>query len=116
MSGSKHRVDLTGLVAPGLGHHLFSASQAAKTGLATIIDSRPHLEQDHHVLPLQQLSMNQHLLYFDLDIVNTSEPTSDTTTALSASQVPAEPADIWHRRNGTRQLLKFEDSARRRRQ
>ena len=44
-NGNKHRVVLPGLVIPGLGHHLFLASQAAKTGLATIIDFRSRLEQ-----------------------------------------------------------------------
>ena len=53
MKGNRHQVDLAGLVVFGLGHHLFSASQAAKTGLATIIDSRQRLEQGQ--LPLQQL-------------------------------------------------------------
>ncbi|CAN0539920.1 unnamed protein product, partial [Laminaria digitata] len=87
------------LVVPGLGHHLFSASQAAKTGLATIIDSRPRLAQGQHVLPLQQLDKNQDLFSFDLGFAlapATSRP-SGNTTALSALQVPA---DLWHRRMG----------------
>ncbi|CAN0393136.1 unnamed protein product, partial [Laminaria digitata] len=97
--GNRHRVDLPGLVVPGLGHHLFSASQAAKTGLATIIDSRPRLEQGQHVLPVQQLDKNQDLFSFDLGFAlapTTSRP-SGNTTALSALQVSA---DLWHRKMG----------------
>ena len=78
---------------PGLEHRLFSTSQAAKTGIITIIDSHPCLKRNQHVQPLQQLNMNQELLSFDLEI---AEATSDEV-ALSAIRVPA---DIWHRRVG----------------
>ena len=76
-----------------MGHHFFSKFQAAKTGITAIIDSRPRLEQDQHVLPLQQLNMNQDLLSFDLEITEVAEP----EMALSVLRVPA---DIWHRRMG----------------
>ena len=81
-NGKKHREDLSGLIVPGLGHHLFSASQAAKTGFATIIDSRPRLEQGQHILPLQQLDNDQNIFSFDLGFVlapMTSEPPGNTT-------------------------------------
>ena len=97
--GHRHQVDLPGLVVPGLGHHQFSASQAAKNGLATSIDSRPRLEQGQHVVPLQQLNKNQDLFSFDLGFIlapATSRP-SRNTTALTALQAPA---DLWHRRMG----------------
>ena len=37
---NKHKVNREGLIVPGLGHGLFSTSQAAKTGKTIIIDSR----------------------------------------------------------------------------
>ena len=80
-------------------HHLFSASQAANTGLATIIGSRPCLERGQNALPLQQLGKNHDIFSFDLGFVlapMTSEP-SGNTTALHAIQVPV---DVWHRRMG----------------
>lgn len=43
--GNRHQVDLPGIVVPGLGHRLFSPSQALKTGLATITASRHRSEQ-----------------------------------------------------------------------
>ena len=87
--GNKHQVNLEGLIVPGLGHHLFSTSQAAKTSTT----------------PAE--NMNLELLSFDLEI---AEATSDEV-ALSAIRVPA---DIWHRR--MRHInSKFEDSAQRRR-
>ena len=43
VDGNKHRVVLPGLVVPGLGHNIFLLSQAAKTGRATVIGSRPRL-------------------------------------------------------------------------
>ena len=92
-------MDLPGLVVPGLVHHLFSASQAAQTGLATIIDCRPRLEQGRHILPLQQLNNIHYLFSIDLDFIlapATSRP-SRNTTALSVLKVPA---DLWHRRMG----------------
>lgn len=39
-----------------MGQHLISAPQIAKTGLATIIDSRRRTEQRQHFLALQQLN------------------------------------------------------------
>ena len=80
-------------------HHLFSASQTARTWLATIIDSRPCLERGQHALSLQQLHRNQDIFSFDLGFVlarMTSEH-SGNTTALYALQVPT---DVWHRRMG----------------
>ena len=91
----KHRVNRLGLVVPGLGHHLFSASQAAKTGLATIINSCPRLEQGQHVLPLRRLDKNQYLFSFDLGFVSATSARPGNTTALSALQTPAY---LWHRR------------------
>ena len=58
-NNNKQRVVLPGLVVLGLGHHLFSLSQADTTTVATIIDSRPRLEQGQHAVPLQQLDKNQ---------------------------------------------------------
>ena len=94
-NGDKHRVDLPGLVVPRLEHYLFSASQAAKTELATI--SRPRLEKGQLVLPLQQLDMNQGIFSSDLSFVLTppSSESSRKTTAPCALQVPT---DLWHRR------------------
>ena len=96
---NRHRVDLPRVVVPGLGHHLFSASQAAKSGLATTNDSRPRLEKGQHVLPLLQPNNNQYLFCFDLGFTlapATAIP-SRNTTALCALQVPS---DLWHRRMG----------------
>ena len=90
-------MDLPGLVVPGPGHQLFSASQAAKTGLATIIDSCPCLEQGQHVLPLRRLDSNQDLFSFDLGFVSATSAPPGNTTALSALQAPV---DLWHRRMG----------------
>lgn len=45
MNGNKHGMELTGLVMPVLGHHLFSAVQANQTRLATTIHSRSNWEQ-----------------------------------------------------------------------
>ena len=84
--GNKNQVNLEGLIVPGLGHHLFSTSQAAKTGITTIIDPRPRLEQNHHVLQLHQLNMNLELLSFDLEI---AEATRDEV-ALSSIRVSAD--------------------------
>lgn len=49
MNGSKQLMELTGLVVPGLGHHLFSALQANRKILATTIHSRPLWEQASQV-------------------------------------------------------------------
>ena len=94
-NGIKHRVDLPGLVVPGLGHDFSLASQAVKTGLGTIIDYRPRLEQGQHALPLQQLDKNQDIFSFDLGFVlapMASEP-SGNTTALSDVQAGTEEWD-----------------------
>ena len=64
--GNKHQVNVEGLIR--LEHHLFSTSQTAKVGITTIIDSRPRLDRNHHVLPLHQLNINSELLSFDLEI------------------------------------------------
>ena len=107
-NGIKHRVVLPGLVVSGLGHYLFSESQAAKTGLSTIIDSRPCLEQGQHALPLQQLDKNRDTFSFGLGFVfapMTSEP-SGNTTALYALQ---PTRGCLAQKNRTRQLLKFKD-------
>ena len=71
--GNKHQVDIEGLIVPGLGHHLFSTSQAAKIGMTAIIGSRPRLDQNHHLLPLHQLNMNLKLLSIDLEIAEATE-------------------------------------------
>ena len=96
-NSSKGRVDLPGLVVPGLGHHPFSASEEAKTGLAAIIDSRPRLEQGQHVLPLRRLDKNQDIFSFDLGFASATSAPPGNRAALSALQAPA---DLWHRRMG----------------
>ena len=96
---NRHRVVLPGLVVPGLRPRLFSVSPAAKTGLATLTDSRPRLEQGQHVLPLQLLDKNKDMLSFDLCFIltpMTAEP-SRNTAALHALQTLA---DFWNRRMG----------------
>ena len=90
---NKHQVNRKGLIVPGLGHDLFSTSQAAETGMNITINSRPRLEQGHHVLPRHQLNMNLELFSFAIEIAEATR----NEVALSAIRVPA---DIWHRRMG----------------
>ena len=67
--------------------------KSAETGITTIIDSRPRLEQNQHVLPLHQLKKNLELIYFDFEIAEAARH----EVPLSAIWAPA---DIWHRRVG----------------
>ena len=67
-NGNKHRVVLPGLVIPGLGHNIFLLSQAAKTGRATVIGSRPRLWHGQYALLLQHLDNNQDIFSFDVGL------------------------------------------------
>lgn len=92
VNGRKHQVNIPGSASPGLRHQL--ARQAAKTGLAAIIDSRSSLEQGQHAATTTAAEHEPIPLLLSPGPYR--GPLGDTT-ALSALQVPV---DLLHRRMG----------------
>lgn len=121
--GKTHPVHIPGMIVSGLGRHLFSAKEAAKKGVTTIIEQdNPRLEMVKVVLPLQQINGDQGLHSFSVDLgvnpggsaltascVNTESSTLAENMDAGGNAIPEKEgvamtthssADLWHRRMG----------------
>ena len=90
--GVRRFIQLSCLIVPGLGRHLFSVKQAARNGVISVFDvTKPRLETRKHTIPLQELG--HHLYSFSLDLAGGG---NGPELAVQA----AANVNLWHRRLG----------------
>ena len=90
--GVRRLIQLSCLIAPGLGRIRFSVKQAARNGVVSISDmTNPRLETHDRTCPLQELGHD--LYYFSLDLAGCG---NGSKLAMQA----ASNINLWHRRLG----------------
>ena len=118
--GSKHSVQLSVTVVPGLGRHLFSRGSAAARGVTMIISTKSYLDTGAFAIPLRKDGHCSSLYHLDLTTgatrrtPETAFPTISgkcfkpetvfavhASTTYKATSLPKTvPANTWHKRLG----------------
>ena len=85
MVSSKHSVQVSVTVVPGLGRHLFSGGLAATTGFTMIIATNLYLDMRAFTIPLRKDSHFSSLHHLDLSTGATSGAPETALPTISGS-------------------------------